>query len=68
VDAKAASKRPATIGPEGIAARGSFLKATEWKVLYGLNFGTGMPERAAEEAVLVTKHAGEHLLAFQGRK
>jgi hypothetical protein len=65
VDAKAASKRPATIGPEGIAALGSFLKATEWKVLYGLNLGTGTPERAAEEAALVTKHGGEHLLAFQ---
>jgi hypothetical protein len=65
VDAKAASKRPATIGPEGIAALGSFLRATEWKVLYGLNLGTGTPERAAEEAALVAKYAGDHLLAFQ---
>ena len=65
VDGKAASERPATLGPEGIVALGSFLRATEWKVLYGLNFGTGTPERAAEEAELVAKHVGDHLLAFQ---
>lgn len=65
VDAQAASKRPATIGPDGIAALGSFLRATDWKLLYGLNLGTGTPERAAEEAAVVTKHAGGHLLAFQ---
>jgi hypothetical protein len=65
VNSKAASERPATLGPEGIAALGGFLRATEWKVLYGLNLGTGTPERAAEEAALVAKHAGDHLLAFQ---
>ncbi len=65
VNSKAASERPATIGPEGIAALGGFLRATEWKVLYGLNLGTGTPERAAEEAALVAKYAGDHLLAFQ---
>jgi hypothetical protein len=65
VDSKAASERPATLGPAGIAALGSFLRATEWKVLYGLNLGTGTPERAAEDAALVAKHAGDHLLAFQ---
>lgn len=65
VDAKASSKRPATIGPDGIAALGDFLHATDCKLLYGLNLGTGTPERAAEEAALVTKYAGNHLLAFQ---
>jgi hypothetical protein len=70
VDQKAASERPATLGPEGIAALGGFLRATNWKLLYGLNLGglnlgTGTPERAAEEAALVMKHAGDHLLAFQ---
>jgi hypothetical protein len=64
-DKKAASERPATLTPEGIAALSGFLRATDWTVLYGLNLGTGTPERAAEEAVLVMKHAGEHLLAFQ---
>jgi hypothetical protein len=65
VDSKAASERPATLGPAGIGALGGFLSATEWKLLYGLNLGTGTPERAAEEAALVAKHAGDHLLAFQ---
>ena len=65
MDQKAASERPATLGPEGIAALGGFLRATNWKLLYGLNLGTGTPERAAEEAALVMKHAGDHLLAFQ---
>jgi hypothetical protein len=65
VDTKAGSKRPATLGPEGIAALGTFLHATDWKLLYGLNLGTGTPQRAAEEAALVMKHAGDHLLAFQ---
>src|SRR3954451_16327988 len=50
VNEKAASTRPATIGPDGIAALGSFLRATNWKLLYGLNLGTGTPARAAEEA------------------
>jgi hypothetical protein len=35
------------------------------KVLYGLSLGTGTPERVAEEAALVAKYAGDHLLAFQ---
>lgn len=65
VDEKAAAERPATLGPEGIVALGSFLRATGWKLLYGLNLGTGTPERAAEEAALVMQHAGDRLLAFQ---
>jgi hypothetical protein len=65
VDAKAARERPATLGAEGIAPLGDFLRATGWKVLYGLNLGTGTPERAAEEAALVMQHAGDRLLAFQ---
>jgi hypothetical protein len=65
VDAKAAHERPATLGPEGIAALGDFLRATGWKALYGLNLGTGTPERAAEEVALVMQHAGDRLLAFQ---
>jgi hypothetical protein len=64
-DGKAASERPATLGQEGIAALGGFLQATQWKVLYGLNLGTGTPERAAEEAELVAHYLGDRLLAFQ---
>ena len=42
-----------------------FLARRGWKVLYGLNLGTGTAERAAEEAELVTNLLGDRLLAFQ---
>ena len=65
VGARAGANRPATITPESIRALGSFLKATEWKLIYGLNLGTGTPQRAAEEAACVLQNAGGNLLAFQ---
>ncbi|HET7840174.1 MAG TPA: hypothetical protein VFM21_01140, partial [Terriglobia bacterium] len=61
----AGRNRPATITPESIRALGSFLKATEWSLIYGLNLGTGTPEQAAEEAACVAENAGNSLLAFQ---
>lgn len=65
VGRRAGENRPATITPESIRALGSFLKATGWKLIYGLNLGTGTPERAAAEALCVVKEAGDSLLAFQ---
>ncbi len=65
VGAVAGRYRPATITPESIRALGSFLKATEWSLIYGLNLGTGTPERAAEEAACVAENVGNSLLAFQ---
>lgn len=41
-----------------------FLDATGWKLIYGLNLGTGTPEVAAEEAAYVTDRMGSKLLAF----
>jgi hypothetical protein len=64
-DGKAASVRPATLGREGIVTLGTFVGATQWKVLYGLNLGTGTAERAAEEAELAAHSLGDRLLAFQ---
>jgi hypothetical protein len=65
VGARAAAHRPATITPESIRALGSFLRATGWGLIYGLNLGTGSPERAAEEAACVAESTGDSLLAFQ---
>ncbi len=65
VGRRAGETRPATITPESIRALGSFLKTTGWKLIYGLNLGTGTPERAAEEAACVAENAGGSLLAFQ---
>jgi hypothetical protein len=49
VDAKASSKRPATVGPHGIAALGGFQHATDWKLLCGLNLAlehrSGRPKK-----------------------
>jgi hypothetical protein len=42
-----------------------FLDATGWTCIYGLNIGTGTPERAAEEAEAVTRILGDKLDYFQ---
>ena len=51
--------------PTSIETLASFLDATGWKLLYGLNFGTGTPEQAAAEAACVQKLVGKNLIAFQ---
>lgn len=53
------------ISPEAINALAAFLKATGWRLIYGLNFGNSTPERAAEEAAYVMRKAGAHLEFFQ---
>ena len=64
-DPSVRAKKDGAITPEAIRNLGRFLRATNWKLIYGLNFGCGSPERAAEEAMYVTREAGNHLLAFQ---
>jgi hypothetical protein len=44
---------------------GSFLDATGWKLIWGLNLGNGTQENAIEEAKAVTAAAGGHLYAFE---
>jgi hypothetical protein len=53
------------ITPEAIDALAGFLKATGWRLIYGLNFGNSTPERAAEEAAYVAKSVGNSLEFFQ---
>ncbi len=53
------------IKPEAIDALAGFLRATDWKLIYGLNFGNSTPERAATEAAYVAKAVGERLEFFQ---
>jgi hypothetical protein len=43
----------------------TFLDATGWKLLYGIDLGHGSPERAAEEAAYVVKRIGPALQALQ---
>ncbi len=53
------------IEPVAIDRLAEFLKATDWKVIYGLNLGTGSAERDAEEAAYVARKLGKRLLFFQ---
>ncbi len=53
------------IEPVAIDRLGEFLEATGWRAIYGLNLGTGTPERDAEEAAYVARRLGSRLLYFQ---
>ena len=53
------------IEPVAIDRLAEFLAATGWNAIYGLNLGTGTPERDAEEAAYVAKKLGARLLYFQ---
>ncbi|MDE1156553.1 MAG: glycosyl hydrolase family 79 C-terminal domain-containing protein [Acidobacteriaceae bacterium] len=53
------------ITPQAIDTLASFLHATGWSAIYGLNFGNSTPERAATEAEYVAKTLGEKLAFFQ---
>ncbi len=44
---------------------GGFCAATGWKLIWGLNLGTGTAREAVEEAKAVRARAGAHLLAFE---
>ena len=44
---------------------GTFLDATGWKLIWGLNLGNGTLENAIEEAKAVTAAAKRHLLGFE---
>jgi hypothetical protein len=42
-----------------------FLSATRWKLIYGLDLGSGKAKQAAAEAEMVAQAVGSNLLAFQ---
>lgn len=59
---------PATrrqITPKAVRNLHGFIEATGWKLIYGLNMGTGTAEVAAAEADFVMRTMGEKLIAFQ---
>jgi hypothetical protein len=53
------------ITAESIQTLKTFLDATNWRLIYGLNFGCGSIDRAADEASFVAKTMGDRLIAFQ---
>jgi len=56
---------PVNITPLAIRHLREFLDACGWKLIYGLNMGTGTAEDAADEAAYVMDVAGSRLIAFQ---
>ncbi|MGO9403443.1 MAG: hypothetical protein ACLPVW_08230 [Terriglobales bacterium] len=56
---------PVNITPLAIRNLRAFLDACGWKLIYGLNMGTGTAEDAANEAAYVMDVAGSKLIAFQ---
>lgn len=53
------------IRPEAIDALAGFLRATGWRLIYGLNFGNSTPRRAADEAAYVAQKIGGQLEFLQ---
>jgi len=53
------------VGPADIDELATFLRATGWTALYGINLATNSPARAAEEASYVARRLGRHLYAFE---
>ncbi|MGA1985711.1 MAG: glycosyl hydrolase family protein [Candidatus Sulfotelmatobacter sp.] len=56
---------PVNITPLAIRNLREFLDACGWKLIYGLNLGTGTAEDAADEAARVIDAVGSKLIAFQ---
>jgi hypothetical protein len=56
---------PVSITPLAIRNLREFLDACGWKLIYGLNLGTGTAEDAADEAARVMDTVGSKLIAFQ---
>ncbi|MBV9341451.1 MAG: hypothetical protein JO159_11260 [Acidobacteria bacterium] len=63
---------PAVSSPKGSVINqavldnlGTFLHATGWRLIWGLNLGSGTQENAIEEAKAVQAAVRDHLLAFE---
>jgi hypothetical protein len=56
---------PVNITPQAIRNLREFLDACGWRLIYGLNMGTGTAEAAADEAAYVMDVCGPKLIAFQ---
>ena len=58
-------KEVTIINQTNLADLAGFARATGWKVMWGLNLGTGTKEAAAQEAVAVAAALGEQLQSFE---
>jgi hypothetical protein len=53
------------ITPQKAARFAAFVRATGWKVIWGLNMASTTPDRCADQASVMTNALGDSLLAFQ---
>lgn len=53
------------VDASSIRQLGTFLQATGWKLIWGLNLGTGSEQQAVEEAQAIAATAQDKLLAFE---
>jgi hypothetical protein len=58
-------KAGSVVNDEVLHGLGSFLDATGWTLIWGLNLGNGRLENAIDEAKAVMAAAKKHLLAFE---
>ncbi len=58
-------KEVTVINRDNLNDLGDFIRATGWRVMWGLNLGTGTKEEAAEEALAVEQALGPHLHSFE---
>ncbi len=65
VDPIARANRRPVIGPESFHELRGFLDATGWRLIYGLNLGSGSPEQASLTAEAVSRIVGSKLIALQ---
>lgn len=65
-DAPAVSKPIGTVVNDAVLRDlGGFLRATGWKLIWGLNLGSGTEANAMDEAGAVLRFADQNLLAFE---
>jgi len=65
VPAARTQKEVTIINRANLSDLGNFARATGWKVMWGLNLGTGSKEEAIQEALAVNAALGSSLQSFQ---
>jgi len=62
---KGGPQHPVVLRPEALRELAGFLRATGWKLIFGVNLKIGVPAMAVELAQAVRKAVGDDLLAIQ---
>jgi hypothetical protein len=53
------------VAPKDVTRLAAFVKATGWRVIYGINLKTNTADNAADEAAYAAKALGHSLIAFE---